>query len=254
MIMAKYSGSGWHFQYTRHSNARKYGKAGGKYAEGKHFHIDTDFEGRRLVDQVEVFSKPKKFDKKVLVYSPKLRSNILISKKELVPYAKITKDEQKLNDETMKELNDETDEEYAERIDNKCDVHIPQNKKHFGEAQREYGFDLTDFKSAEDFKNLLKIHGLTKYRKEKKYISTSDKGEYYYNYTWTNKDGTLKIITGNNPITGAYDQPKYRQKEKGYASYIGITGDNDKVQFLAKDIKNIAKNIKGENETEREFI
>jgi hypothetical protein len=26
-IMAKYSGQGWHFQSTRHSNARKYGKA-----------------------------------------------------------------------------------------------------------------------------------------------------------------------------------------------------------------------------------
>jgi hypothetical protein len=27
----KYSGSGWHNQSIRHSNARKYGKAGGKY-------------------------------------------------------------------------------------------------------------------------------------------------------------------------------------------------------------------------------
>jgi hypothetical protein len=30
--MAKYNGSGWHLQSIRHSNARKYGKAGGKYA------------------------------------------------------------------------------------------------------------------------------------------------------------------------------------------------------------------------------
>lgn len=30
--MAKYNGSGWHFQTIRHSNARKYGKAGGKYS------------------------------------------------------------------------------------------------------------------------------------------------------------------------------------------------------------------------------
>ena len=29
--MTKYSGSGWHRQSIRHSNARKYGKAGGKY-------------------------------------------------------------------------------------------------------------------------------------------------------------------------------------------------------------------------------
>ena len=30
--MSKYSGKGWHYQSVRHSNARKYGKAGGKYA------------------------------------------------------------------------------------------------------------------------------------------------------------------------------------------------------------------------------
>jgi hypothetical protein len=30
--MAKYSGSGWHRQSTRHSNARKYGRAGGTYS------------------------------------------------------------------------------------------------------------------------------------------------------------------------------------------------------------------------------
>ena len=30
--MTKYSGSGWHFQHVRHSNARKYGRAGGTYA------------------------------------------------------------------------------------------------------------------------------------------------------------------------------------------------------------------------------
>ena len=30
--MAKYNGMGWHKQSIRHSNARKYGRAGGKYA------------------------------------------------------------------------------------------------------------------------------------------------------------------------------------------------------------------------------
>jgi hypothetical protein len=30
--MARYSGSGWHKQSVRHSNARKYGKAGGQYS------------------------------------------------------------------------------------------------------------------------------------------------------------------------------------------------------------------------------
>lgn len=31
--MAKYNGMGWHNQSIRHSNARKYGKAGGKYSD-----------------------------------------------------------------------------------------------------------------------------------------------------------------------------------------------------------------------------
>jgi len=31
--MSKYSSQGWHFQSKRHSNARKYGKAGGKYSQ-----------------------------------------------------------------------------------------------------------------------------------------------------------------------------------------------------------------------------
>lgn len=31
--MTHYTGKGWHFQHTRHSNARKYGKAGGVYAK-----------------------------------------------------------------------------------------------------------------------------------------------------------------------------------------------------------------------------
>jgi len=33
--MARYNGMGWHNQSIRHSNARKYGKAGGTYAKNK---------------------------------------------------------------------------------------------------------------------------------------------------------------------------------------------------------------------------
>ena len=48
--MSKYSGKGWHFQHVRHSNARKYGKAGGKYVttsvfnkKGKQLKIKVPF-------------------------------------------------------------------------------------------------------------------------------------------------------------------------------------------------------------------
>jgi hypothetical protein len=36
--MAKYNGSGWHKQSIRHSRARKYGKAGGRYANKRVLH------------------------------------------------------------------------------------------------------------------------------------------------------------------------------------------------------------------------
>jgi hypothetical protein len=52
--MARYSGSGWHNQSIRHSKARKYGKAGGRYLVavnmkkakkvGKYFKANPIFE------------------------------------------------------------------------------------------------------------------------------------------------------------------------------------------------------------------
>jgi hypothetical protein len=51
---------------------------------GDIFHVDTDFEGKRLVDDVKVGYKPSnKYDKKILVYSPHLRANILVRKSDM---------------------------------------------------------------------------------------------------------------------------------------------------------------------------
>ena len=50
---------------------------------GQKYHIDTDFEHERLVDNVTVLECPRKNQKKVLVHSPVLRADILISKKDL---------------------------------------------------------------------------------------------------------------------------------------------------------------------------
>jgi hypothetical protein len=183
--MAKYNGSGWHFQHTRHSNARKYGKAGGTYVLRK---------------------------KKYLV-PPPAGSHEFLGGYEMV-------------------------------------------KK---QPEREYGFDLTGFKSAEDFEALLKAHGLTKHKRifhplwhkgEKFY----KKGDGYTVFSWSNPEGTLELRTGNNPITGEYNMPKQRAKEKGYASYMGIKGDNDKVVILADDIKRRATEIKDEDPKHNGFI
>ena len=55
--------------------------------EGDKFHIDTDsvsqYENERIVDDVELLETPKKYSKKVLVYSPKLRADILVNKRDL---------------------------------------------------------------------------------------------------------------------------------------------------------------------------
>ena len=51
------------------------------------FHIDTNkvsqYEETRIVDNVTVVETPKKTDKKVLVYSPYLMSNVLVFKSDL---------------------------------------------------------------------------------------------------------------------------------------------------------------------------
>jgi hypothetical protein len=54
---------------------------GGKLKQGQKFHVDTDFEGERLVDDIVVEESRK--GKEVLVYSPRLRAYIFLPKKEL---------------------------------------------------------------------------------------------------------------------------------------------------------------------------
>jgi hypothetical protein len=51
MAKARTAGSGWHKQSVRHSNARKFGKAGGKYAsiEGKDFWKDLNDKQRAVI-------------------------------------------------------------------------------------------------------------------------------------------------------------------------------------------------------------
>jgi len=54
-----------------------------KIKRGKIYKYDDDFEGFRLVDKLKVLEEPKKLKKKILVYSPKLRANILVFKGRL---------------------------------------------------------------------------------------------------------------------------------------------------------------------------
>ena len=111
-----------------------------------------------------------------------------------------------------------------------------------------WGFDLTSFGTADKFKDILNKFGLKKYSKVKKDLGD---GIFYYMFTWY-KPG-LKIQTGNNPLTGEYNQPNRRDPEKGYASYIGITGEESEVLKLKDEIKRVG-DIKDESPRRRDYI
>jgi hypothetical protein len=73
-----------------------------------------------------------------------------------------------------------------------------------------------------------------------------------YLYCWANED--VLIVTGNNPITGAYSSPGERVKQKGYASYIGIEGKEEKVAQTLDSFKENAKYYKDMDPRGRSFI
>jgi len=112
-----------------------------------------------------------------------------------------------------------------------------------------WGFDLTGFKSAEDWKKVLKSVGISDEGK-----LTTEKVSGIENVYWVWKGKGITIYTGNNPVTGEYLYPKRREPEVGYASYIGIEGNEDKVKKVVKTIKSLTNDIKAESPNKRDFI
>jgi hypothetical protein len=115
-----------------------------------------------------------------------------------------------------------------------------------------HGFDLTDFGSPEKFQMVLRENGLLASYRRITHRSATDKTRRYYNFEWSNK--RVKLITANNPLTGDPDVPGRRQKEYGYASYIGIEGEPGAVARVVASIKQHAQSIKDESVGNREYI
>lgn len=109
-----------------------------------------------------------------------------------------------------------------------------------------WGFDTTDFGSAAKFQKIIDEFGLKPSKETKK-----APGGDYYSYWW--KGPGISIVTGNNPITGEYMSPKNRDPEKGFASYIGLEGEEEKVKAAVAMIKKLGA-YKGESKGKREFI
>jgi len=130
-----------------------------------------------------------------------------------------------------------------------------------------WGFDLTDFRSDTNFQKVLNKFQLKKYSKKKHVVHYNygdafggtywNKLEPYhserYSYHWRNPKTKLKMVTGNNAITGEFSDPQNRPRQRGYASYIGIEGNKRDVLKLKNEIKRIA-NFKDESPHRRDFI
>ena len=120
------------------------------------------------------------------------------------------------------------------------------------EGKRQHGFDLTDFKS-NGFQKVLRGLGI----KPKAVHGTEVRGRKEHGWVW---DGSgIRIVTGNNPITGEYhsrnkEGKPMRKSEKNYASYIGVEGNAKKVDLAVELIRKFADYIKNEDPNRRSYI
>ena len=109
--MAKYSGMGWHKQSIRHSNARKYGKAGGTYAViGQAYSRHTGMPIGK--ERTEIINT---------------KTNVLFQK------AKNEKDVKHRFESFWNNLNPNSNE-----IVKVKDISIVKSKKHYGTAKRKH--------------------------------------------------------------------------------------------------------------------
>ena len=127
---------------------------------------------------------------------------------------------------------------FGEKLPTLADV----QRKKLTEAKK-HGFDLTDFKR-NGFKQLLKA------LKIKPKAEHSDKS----GGSWEWKGNGILIVTGNNPITGEFYNPKLRKNEKDYASYIGIEGKPELVKQAVELVHKWASYIKNESPGRRNYI
>jgi hypothetical protein len=105
----------------------------------------------------------------------------------------------------------------------------------------EAGFDLTEFKTVEDFKKILKLAGITSLKPKKDVDARA--------FVWQGND--ILIYTGADPIAGVNFAGS--ESDEAYASYIGLTGSKPMVTKVFNAIKKIA-DYKDANPTEREYI
>ena len=115
-----------------------------------------------------------------------------------------------------------------------------------------HGFDLTDFRHNK-FIVVLKNLGI----KPKAVRGDEVSGRKENGWVWQGPG--IRIVTGNNPITGEYHSQNkegkpLRKAEKNYAGYMGIEGKPNLVEKAVELIKKYASYIKNEQPGRRGYI
>jgi len=121
-----------------------------------------------------------------------------------------------------------------------------------------YGFDLTDI-SGSRWQEVLQAVGASS--SPNLVMTTTTRGASYGAWYW--QGSGILLVTKNNPITGEYAPDDFGdgkgkrvacKLETGYASYIGIEGDAEKVALAAKLIRKFAGYVKGVSKGSRDYI
>lgn len=105
---------------------------------------------------------------------------------------------------------------------------------------RHCSFDITAFDSAEAWQSIC----------ERMNLSYSGRGRNRC-YVWTGPG--IEVVTYNNPLTGEYNQPELRENDPGFASYIGASGDDEKVGEFYNLVCEVSDYIKAKDPTERSY-
>ena len=110
-------------------------------------------------------------------------------------------------------------------------------------TETKWGFDLVSFVSVRGFAKVLAAVGISPYQEPHR----GSGGEFIW------KGSGIFIVTGNDPITGEYREPGRREPQLGYASYMGIEGNPEKVAAAVQAVKKHG-DYKDESPGRREFI
>jgi hypothetical protein len=113
-----------------------------------------------------------------------------------------------------------------------------------------YGFDLTDFGDAGTFKRVLGVAEIP--RKARVVVENAHYGTRDFIWRFYFEGDNILIQTYCDPISGQDQDGQMRRP--GYAGYIGIEGDANKVAALVCAIKEYAVSVKGESPDQRDFI